>query len=205
MAKLRLYGDVHGDGKVINDMIQTCHRFDLTIQMGDFGAGFGAEYNLDRADSELLKVLHGNHDNPQILNKYPHNLGRFGVHEFAGKKIFFVAGAWSIDRSYRTPGVDWWEDEELSYTEAEDCLVLWEQVCGEIDLVISHDGPPNFTQLINGSFPKETHTGRLLWEMWKIHQPPLWRIGHWHKSFSKKIENTHFKCLSINEKEVLEW
>ena len=132
-------------------------------------------------------------------------LGRFGVFEIGDKKIFFIAGAWSIDQAYRTPGLSWWAEEELNFTEAEECLNLWESVCKDIDLVISHDGPPNFTQHIKNVFPIETHTGRLLWEMYKIHQPPLWRIGHWHKSFEKKIGNTIFKCLDINEEEILEF
>ena len=83
-------------------------------------------------------------------------------------------------------------------------MKLWESVCQEIDLVISHDGPPNFTQHIKKVFPIETHTGRLLWEMWKIHQPPSWVIGHWHQSCVKKIGNTDFRCLNINEDIVLE-
>ena len=38
-----------------------------------------------------------------------------------------------------------------------------------------------------------------------IHQPPLWRIGHWHRSIQTQIGNTHFKCLNINENEIFEW
>jgi len=202
---LRLIGDLHGDHRAINQILQSCHRYDLTIQIGDYGAGFGAEAYLTLIGEDKFRVLHGNHDNPSILARYPHDLGRFGVFEIGDKKIFYVAGAWSIDQAYRTPGLSWWAEEELSFTEAEECLNLWESVCKDIDLVISHDGPPNFTQHIKNVYPIETHTGRLLWEMYKIHQPPLWRIGHWHKSFEKKIGNTIFKCLDINEEEILEF
>jgi hypothetical protein len=70
---------------------------------------------------------------------------------------------------------------------------------------LSHDGPPNFTQNIKKEFPIETHTGRLLWEMWKIHAPPKWIIAHWHRSFSKTIGKTKFQCLDINEEKILEF
>ena len=203
--KLRLCGDVHGDHNAIIQILQSCHHYDLTIQMGDYGAGFGAEAYLPLVPHEKFRVLHGNHDNPAILARYPHDLGRFGVLEFGDKKIFYVAGAWSIDYQWRTPGLSWWPNEELDYTEAEECLKLWENVCADIDLVISHDGPPVFTQYIKNVYPIETFTGSLLWEMYKIHKPQLWRIGHWHKSFDKKIQSTHFRCLNINEEEILEF
>lgn len=203
--KIRLIGDVHGNHQVINQMLQSCHFYDCTIQLGDFGAGFGAEAYLPLISEEKFRVLHGNHDNPKILANYPHNLGRFGVFECGGKKIFFVAGAWSIDYAYRTPGLSWWSDEELSMSECEECLTLWEKVCNDIDIVITHDGPPNFTQHIKGLFPIETNTGRLLWEIWKIHNPPVWFCGHWHKSCVKKIGDTEFRCLNINEEFVLEF
>jgi Calcineurin-like phosphoesterase len=201
---LRLIGDVHGDHHAINQILQSCHRYDLTIQIGDYGAGFGAEAYLPLVSPEKFRVLHGNHDNPHILSKYPHDLGRFGILEFGDKKIFYVAGAWSIDYHLRTPGYSWWSDEELSFSECEECLKLWEENCETIDYVISHDGPPNFTQHIKGEYPIETQTGRLLWEMYKIHQPSFWYIGHWHKSFTKVIGNTKFTCLNINEDIVLD-
>lgn len=203
--KLRLVGDVHGDHQAINQMMQSCHHYDLTIQLGDFGVGFGAEAYLNNVSPDTLRVLHGNHDDPQLLAKYPHDLGRFGVYKFGDKNIFYVAGAWSIDFKWRTPGISWWNDEELSLKEAGECLDLWEKICNDIDIVISHDGPPHVTALIKGEYPIETNTGRILYEMWKIHEPPHHLFGHWHKSFSKKINNTHYRCLSINEEFVFDF
>ena len=205
MTKLRLIGDVHGNHNVIIDALQTCHQFDLTIQLGDFGAGFGAEAYLPLVSGDKFKVLHGNHDNYDKLISHPHNLGRFGVFDFAGKKIFFVAGAWSIDQQFRKEGVSWWQNEELSTKEAIECLDLWDAECKNIDILLSHDGPSICTQHILKAWPTSTHTGKLLDEIFKIHAPPVWRFGHWHKCFSIKIDNTDFKCLNINEAEVIEW
>lgn len=196
---IRLVGDLHGAHIPIVDMLKSCHYYDCTIQLGDFGVGFGAESYIELATSDKLRVLHGNHDNPSILARYPHDLGRFGFIEIAGVKIFFVAGAWSIDQADRIPGLSWWQEEELNMIEGNECLDLWEKYCKDVDVVISHDGPPNATQFILRSFPRETYTGKLLWEMWKIHNPPAWYFGHWHKSFEKKIGQTVFRCLGINE------
>jgi len=200
---LRLCGDLHGDSQKINKLLQSCHNYDLTIQLGDFGAGFGAEKYLDNVSSDIFRVLHGNHDDPSILARYPHNLGRFGIFEIGKKKIFFIAGAKSIDIESRTPGYDWWPNEELSFQECDECLTLWEENCKEIDMVISHDGPIPCTQLILKTAPFNTFTGRLLWEIWKIHKPPMWYFGHYHKPFKKKIQSTMFQCLDINETIVL--
>jgi hypothetical protein len=201
---LRLKSDVHADHQEITEMLQTCHLYDLTIQIGDFGAGFGAEAYLHLVSSEKFKVLFGNHDNYSILSQYPHNMGRFGILEFAGKKIFFVGGAYSIDRHHRKEGISWWPDEELNYVETEECLQLWEREFNNVDLVISHDGPPEFTKHIKRFMPMDTHTGRLLQEIYKIHQPKQWVIGHWHRAFSKKIGNTEFRCLKIGEEMMMQ-
>lgn len=204
-TKLRLVGDLHGDHDAINKVLQSCHRYDLTIQLGDYGAGFGAEAYLPLISPDTFKVLHGNHDNPDVLERFSHNLGRFGTFEFAGKLIFFVAGAYSIDVAYRTPGLSWWAREELSYEEGLSCLTLWESVCKDVDLVLSHDIPHEVCIMINRSEPVSTSTAQLLSQMAKIHSPPLWRFGHWHKTWRNTVNGTEYRCLNINEQEVIEW
>lgn len=67
MKKLRLIGDLHADHDAINDVLQSCHHYDLTIQLGDFGAGFGAEAYLPLISPNTFKVLQGNHDNPILV------------------------------------------------------------------------------------------------------------------------------------------
>ena len=204
-TKLRLVGDLHGDSSQIIKMIKTSSDYDLTIQLGDFGAGLGAEKYLDEVDHTKLRILHGNHDNPDVLESYPHNLGRFGTFEFAGKLIFFVAGAYSIDVEDLIPGVSWWDNEELSYREGLSCLSLWESVCKDVDLVLSHDIPYEVRTMFRSFEPIATLTSELLSQMSEIHSAPLWRFGHWHKTWSAKIGATEFRCLNINEEEVIEW
>ena len=205
--KLRLKGDIHGDIHQIDGLKQDYLNYDLTIQIGDYGIGFGnhIDFSLNEFQSDRFKVLAGNHENYEILAQYPHNLGRFGNFEFGGKNIFFVQGAWSIDYQHRTPGLSWWATEELTMKEADECLDLWEEVKDTIDIVITHDGPPNVTMnFLNGRMPVETLTGKVLWEMWKIKNPPRWLFGHWHLSDTRKLGDTIFQCLNINEEVVID-
>ena len=72
--ELRIVGDLHGDHFAIIEVLQSCHLYDLTIQLGDFGVGFGAECYLPLVSHDKFRVLQGNHDNSSILARYPHDL-----------------------------------------------------------------------------------------------------------------------------------
>ena len=198
MHTLRLVGDLHGDPHAINQMKQSVDRYDLTIQIGDFGAGFGAESYLTNADPDKLKIMAGNHDCYEELAKTPYNLGRFGSFDFHGKTVFFVCGAWSIDRAFRVEGLSWWPTEELSAREVMDCMDAYEAIAGDIDIMITHDMPINVCAEILGSWPIENTTNRLLYELWKIKEPKEWYGGHWHRSCEKTIGSTNFRVLNIN-------
>ena len=202
--KLRLCGDWHGDAKAINNAKQSLNKYDLIVQLGDYGAGFSAERYLDSIDSDKLKILFGNHDCYSTLARFPHALKRFGILEFNNKKIFYVGGAYSIDKDFRTPGLSWWSDEELSYKEINECLELYENSCNEIDIILSHDCPINIGQCMLKSWPIEGSTNKLLYEIWKIKEPDKWFFAHWHRQFEKKIGNTLFRCVNINEEIVIE-
>lgn len=203
--KIRLIGDIHGDIRAVGDLLDSCSEYDLTIQLGDFGAGFGTEHYLNQFDSSNFRVLLGNHDNWDVLKKYPHALERFGVLQLDGVKIFYVGGAWSIDQAHRTPGLSWWHTEELNIEEQDHCLELWKSECENVDLFLSHDGPIHSNLQILGSMPIQNRTNVFLYELWRHHEPPMWRFGHWHRTWESQIGLTHFRCLNIEEEEVLEF
>ena len=111
MHTLRLVGDLHGDPHAINQMKQSVDRYDLTIQIGDFGAGFGAESYLTNADPDKLKIMAGNHDCYEELAKTPYNLGRFGSFDFHGKTVFFV-----INSKYLLSGITSSSNSTISFS-----------------------------------------------------------------------------------------
>ena len=148
-----LIGDVHGDifnlEKVFKKAVsEDCKNI---IQLGDFGFGFPS-YTLFHSQIEQLieryKIplyfLKGNHDNHEILNKYTSitELSKDyyfipnGV-EFSFDGVSFIAygGAYSIDKKFRTEGVDFWRDEEISISD------VYNSKGKVADIMLTHDTP----------------------------------------------------------------
>lgn len=187
--RVAFQGDVHGDLSKLAHMIgyDDC---DIIIQLGDLGAGFVSSEYWNRYVNEPKNFLfiRGNHDDPEICRASPNYLGDFG----AQGELFYVSGAFSIDYQFRTPGLDWWYDEELSVPQFEECLKLYENAKPRV--VISHDCP-NF---LNPQYAP-TRTSSYLQTMHNIHQPDLWLFGHHHVSRTTTYGKTTFRCLNINE------
>lgn len=188
---LTLIGDVHAKWYLLAKLLHLCNKEDVIIQVGDFGIGFG--YNIDK---DLLpknfKFFPGNHDKKTECQEYSNYMGAFGYDESI--KAFFVGGAFSIDKYRRTEDVSWWSNEELNYTEAEQCLELYSNI--KPDLVLSHDCPFVQRKLLLNHVSDESNrssfTVKLLDEMLEIHQPKVWVHGHLHIQETNKIGNTLF-------------
>jgi Icc-related predicted phosphoesterase len=163
--------------------------------VGDCGVGFPGMEN--RTFPTGSKFIAGNHDNRKVCEtKYSDSyLGHYGVDSLTG--IFFVSGEWSIDREYRTEGVDWWNWEELSMEEAYACYDLYIQTRPSI--VLSHGCPSSVIRPIFKKDPISTRTGQLLDSMFQSHKPDIWIFGHFHESKQMNILGTEFHCLGIKE------
>ncbi len=207
--KLLLIGDVHGRLQELDALCANSkhaggasagHR---VVQVGDLGLGFrGIE------ESELpthMQFLRGNHDNPSLAHALPGYLGDFGYWPEAD--AFFLSGAWSIDRPWRTEGVDWWREEQLSLAQLQDAYDLYLEV--KPRLVISHDCPPAVFEAMPDSSKLSkrtilTRTTQAMALMLEEHTPELWVFGHHHQAWQGKVSGTHFRCLDILESAVLD-
>ena len=137
------------------------NKEDYVIITGDFGLVF---FNSER---ELLLrrwlekrsfttlFIDGNHENFELLDKYPTYLWNGGkvsfisdsiihlkrgqVFEINNKKIFTFGGAKSIDKHTRTPGIDWWDREMPNNKEESEGLSNLKKHNNLIDYVITHD------------------------------------------------------------------
>src|SRR5665213_1502007 len=105
--KTRIIGDVHGRTLGYLNRITNVER---SIQVGDFGFGFGTKGEakfidslIDQMPGEHL-IIRGNHDSPLEIAKSSHYIPDGTVKG----STMFIGGASSIDREYRMPGVDWW-------------------------------------------------------------------------------------------------
>lgn len=205
-------GDIHGDWSVLNKVLQKYKKTDI-VQIGDFGVGFTYGYKLNRrtglwektenndpkALPDNFKFIRGNHDNPETCRQYPNYLGDYGYDE--ERKMFFVSGAFSIDREYRKAGENWWEDEELSIVDFNAAIQLYDQVRPTI--MVSHTCPQSISnQLMNSTHKRyyQQRTEIALDRMFEIHKPEYWIFGHWHIQWRKNILGTNFVCVPINGK-----
>lgn len=195
---LRVIGDCHGKFQRYENIISTC---DKSIQVGDFGIGFpGSKSPNIAAFSPSLtqhRFIRGNHDNPSVCQKHPWYLGDFGfIPEY---KICFISGAYSIDQQFRTPGLDWWPDEELKFHRK------WiqkeiEKYYLQAEIIITHDCPDSISNIL---FPYKlkikSNTSDFFDHLWNLKRdikPKYWIFGHWHDSKNVFIEGTNFICLT---------
>lgn len=190
---MHFIGDVHGK---INKYKSLLRDMDYSIQIGDMGIGFpGIELDLVHPNHKFIR---GNHDSPDVCRQHSNYLGDYGFIEECG--IFYVGGAWSIDAAFRTAGVTWWADEELSYDEFNQAAKLYYEKKPKI--MVTHEGPSSITtEIILNHSPfqtKEVINNKTMLELDKMfqgYQPEIWIFGHHHVSYRKTIKGTQFICL----------
>ena len=146
-----------------------------SIQVGDMGIGFKG-VGLHEMPKEA-QWFRGNHDNPEKCRANANYLGDYGY--LPEDKLFWLAGAYSIDRQYRVEGVSWWRDEELSIEELGKAVNLYEET--KPDYVLSHECPTEaalfmLQSLIGQYFDAkrdcvQSRTAQALQLMYEIHQP----------------------------------
>lgn len=208
MSKITIIGDVHGSTRSYQKWIRgNLFGEERSIQIGDMGLGFSGvglpapgqpEFSLNH------KFFRGNHDSPEKCRANRHYLGDYGYLE--EDSLFWCAGAWSIDRAYRTEGVSWWPDEELSYDELNKALDLYVQ--SKPRFVLSHEAPAKAAKTLLYSLIgpyfflakrdcANSRTGQALEAMMSLHQPEKWIFGHYHvdKHFNVPKCTTEFICL----------
>lgn len=168
--KLYVTGDTHGEidvGKLNNKRWagqQDLDRSDLLIILGDFGFIWTApnateEYWLKWFDEKPYRVafLDGNHENHKRLRALPTvellgglsgqvtenvwHLRRGEVYSIAGRTVFVMGGALSIDKHYRTEGQTWWADEIPSQDDINNARRNLAGVGNKVDLVLTHTLP----------------------------------------------------------------
>ena len=228
--KIMLMGDVHGNGAMMKSFLDS--DCDLLIQLGDFGfiwKRLDYKYNkfirhFEREyPNKTILFVPGNHENYDSIEKMPITtvfggkarrvaknvfaLERGEIFNINGKNFLAVGGADSIDKSFRFPGQEWWEQERISYKQSNEILEK-AKFFPEINYVISHTCPVSFLKE-NSQFTYsplnplsvETFLEVLLQE---LNNPKKWFFGHWHYPFSGNYNECEFRCLNIGETFILD-
>lgn len=183
---MRIIGDVH---QKISEYVKLIQEQDESICVGDFGFADEHRWHMQNV-SPKHKINFGNHDDTNFLHEL-HSCGNYSV--IRDGEIFTIRGAQSTDRILRYAGINYWDDEELSYSAAEKMLDLYEITKPKI--VISHDCPEIVRQRMLGIYDS-TFTSKLLDEVWHTWQPEIWIFGHHHQSKNLILDNTWFICLN---------
>lgn len=196
MTKIRFIGDVHGKWNRYKKIIQDCPR---SIQVGDFGIGFYNPHteSYSRPPHDAMakgdhKFIRGNHDNPTHCRTHPFWISDG---EVIDDSIFCVGGALSIDKHLRTEGLDWWEREELTYSEFLILTEVYETV--KPSVVVTHECPEEVVNHVLRQKNKVKYdissiTRQFFDDLLHIHKPDLWVHGHWHFDHHTLIDGVEF-------------
>lgn len=192
-----IVGDVHGRTTDYYNLVKDSK---YSLQIGDMG--YASDYKiLSLLNPDNHKVVAGNHESYDIIESgvYPHFLGDFGELKHGGlDSAYYIRGGRSIDWMYRTLGVDYFEQEELTYQQGYSCLEDYQRVKPRI--VFSHECPTSVIDIFpkrkwDGQWLRPSMTAHLLQALLDVHEPELWVFGHFHISKNEKIGNCTFICL----------
>lgn len=210
--KTLVLGDAHGQFRLLNKLI---HKrlpdrgleYDNVLLLGDVGIGFNSKEELPPFMSEKhIYFIRGNHDNPDKVKNLP-GFWKSGNWNYVPDGtikdgVLYVGGAWSIDWKWRTPGLDWWFNEELNDEEQDKIFQAVTDYDDEIHTVISHDAPMSlYPQLgVHNAQPSKT-----TWFLEELRQnyligpkrPSNWYFGHHHKKFSTTLGGVLYRCIDV--------
>jgi len=197
-------GDVHSVftryfEQGVNGPVERNGYFDL-IQDKDCSLQVGDILGKNPADVMALspehKFIRGNHDDPETCHSHPNYLGDSGY--ISDMDMFWVSGAFSIDYQHRIIGIDWWEDEELSYEKLWHTIDLYES--SKPSIVVSHEAPTDGKVLTfaNQGGSKQhvsSRTEQALQAMLEAHKPDIWIFGHFHHRIDEIKDGVRFVGL----------
>ncbi len=212
-----LCGDTHGENDIekAEDFFESLKGYqevtkkDFLIILGDAGVCWDNGVHDANVQNRLQKLpctvlwLDGNHENFEIINKYPvkewhggkvHfikediiHLMRGQVYEIEGKRFFTFGGGFSIDKMWRTPFVSWWPQEMPWEEEYEEGLRNLEQVDFKVDYMLTHTCPEHIAhRLVSRVLPGEEE---LQWYLEKLSRKAdfnMWYFGHWHMDWTEE-------------------
>jgi hypothetical protein len=192
---MRFIGDVHG---LWGRYQKLAKAVPASIQVGDFGMGFGQKHPFtwkdDKAAYRDHKFIRGNHDSPSHCARVEWWIPDGTVWN---DSMMFVGGALSIDAAFRTEGVSWWRDEELSLAAMDKIITKYEAV--KPSIMVTHECPNVIARVLFPWMTKQEYPSRtrqLFDTLWEIHSPKLWVFGHWHEDKDVIIDDCRFICLN---------
>ena len=216
-----ILGDIHGYWNLFNIFLNKPQIKENTkiICCGDFGY-FPDQFNFDECIKNKkgceIYFCDGNHEHFDHLFKHDvskretitineknkiYYQPRGSIKEIDGINFLFIGGGRSIDKQHRTPGYDWFPEEEIR---EQDVKHLFENEYN-VDCVISHCCPSPIARSLNGIFRTDGST-KILYDVACKINPEYWYSGHYHmyRNFiysdydedGNEIFSVDYTCLS---------
>lgn len=210
--RVGIAGDWHGNSLWAMSAIKFFHENNINViyQLGDFGVwggDAGAKYlrKMNKRlveNDQLLIVTPGNHENYNMINRWPLNeygfqqrsdltriwiAPRGKVWEHNGTMIASMGGAASVDLEHRTINKSWWIQEAITEKDIEALRFSMEDI-HKVDILLCHDIPLE-TKGGMSKWPLPEHIEYYSYQQQvKISEAveiamPDWVLhGHWHVS-----------------------
>lgn len=212
-------GDNHGAWGELLYILKDKKISDFNIiSVGDLGVGFNPNQDLIQCDllnKEFKKInvnfygIRGNHDDPvyftgenRVCLDNFELVEDYSVFEYNSKLIQFIGGAVSIDRTGRVAGISYWENEGV---------VFKKDSCKKVDILVTHTAPSwcfpqQFNEMVYGWAREDaylledlTDERAVMDEIFKLCSPSLHLYGHFHSSWTERVNGCMSKLLDINE------
>lgn len=229
---IAIIGDNHGDSVRYRKLMKrlSAKGVKVVIFVGDKGVWRTDRYHhLVNNEAVRLNIavlfIDGNHEDHPFLLSWPvneHGLGvvpeteleprmfylpRGLVFEVAGTSFIALGGAHSIDHTYRTVGLDWFEEEDITQDDVDRALKNLAE-SGPVDVMLSHDIPAGvaFDHPSHGRPLSVISQSRNAWNseclraVLNAAEPAYLFCGHWHKrmSLSARAGQTIVEVLDCN-------
>lgn len=206
MKKQILLADLHGDFDYLHRILNhhRNHWASVTI-LGDLGIGFPRYYDPPFKAPIPVHFIRGNHDNPDHLANLPSQWAEWNWHHIPDGTIrgdtLYIGGAHSIDAAHRTPGLDWWPNEELSDHQWTQLLQKVRDHPGPIRTVITHDAPMSLYPTLGIYDTRHSRTAQHLEHLHRHElkgdkRPQHWYFGHHHQPLEVDRAGTVFRCIN---------
>lgn len=216
-------GDTHGNtGWWKYEIFPTAQTYEASaiVQVGDFGfwPGTHGERYLDKVSRYSCNYeipvfwIDGNHEWFDRLEE----LGAFGAEaptevadgvsylprgyawEWGGVRCLALGGAYSVDKEWRSPGLEWWPQEEITFPD-----VKRAQAKGRAKVMFTHDVPmgvniPGIHAEGKDTFPASRENRYRLRGVFDVVQPEVLVHGHYHIGYNARLEGCHIVGLNCD-------
>lgn len=228
---LAIIGDQHGNlfnlMQLLEHINEQTNEIEAYIQVGDLGyMGHKKDWYIQEINKLVqpynrpFYFIDGNHEDHAVLHEMVSNhteelnkpiamashvyyIPRGSILNFNGKTIFFMGGAFSVDRAWRILGQSYWLTEEIQQEDIDRAKANYKKL-GQpvIDLAVTHDVPSGVsldpTKLMTLSpqvSSQAEYNRKQLAYVLRTLKPAHIIHGHYHYSYETETHDLEYETV----------